>query len=68
MKVNMSSTDRIIRIVFAVIVAGLYFTDVIKGTFAYVLIALAAILLLTSIINFCPLYRLFGISTCKIKN
>jgi len=63
----MNSTDRIIRIVFAVVVAGLYFGDIINGTLAYVLIGLASILLLTSIINFCPLYNLFGISTCKIK-
>jgi len=50
----MNSTDRIIRIIFAVVVAGLYFGDIINGTLAYVLIGLASILLLTSIINFCP--------------
>lgn len=65
MKPNMGSTDRIIRIVVALIAAILYFTDQISGTAATIIIAIAAILLLTSLINFCPLYTLFGISTRK---
>ncbi|SHM46039.1 YgaP family membrane protein [Flavobacterium xanthum] len=65
MKKNMGSTDRIIRIAIAVIIAMLYFTNTISGTVALVLGAFAVIFLLTSFISFCPLYSPFGISTRK---
>lgn len=61
----MGSTDKIIRIAIAVIIAMLYFTNTISGTVALVLGAFAVIFLLTSFISFCPLYSPFGISTRK---
>ena len=63
----MGSADRIIRVLIAVVVAVLYFTDVITGTLATVLLALAAVFLLTSLVSFCPLYAPFGIKTCSTK-
>ncbi|UJH68759.1 DUF2892 domain-containing protein [Allomuricauda sp. SCSIO 65647] len=68
MKKNMNGLDRTIRLIVAVIVGVLYFTGVVQGTLAYVLLALAGIFVITSFISFCPLYRLFGISTCKVKS
>ena len=68
MKKNMGGADRTIRILLALGVGALYYFNVITGTLAYVLLALAAIFVLTSFISFCPLYTLFGINTCKIKN
>ena len=65
MKKNMGSTDRISRIIFAIVIGVLYFTKAIEGTAALVLGALAIVFLLTSFISFCPLYVPFGISTCK---
>lgn len=65
MKLNMSSADRIIRLVLVALVAVLYFTNVISGTLAIILGVVAVIFLLTSLIGFCPLYALFGISTKK---
>ncbi len=67
MKKNMGSTDKIIRIVIAAIIAVLYFTNVISGTAAIILGVLAVVFLLTSMVSFCPLYPLFGINTCKKK-
>ncbi len=68
MKKNMGGADRTIRILLALGVGALYYFNVITGTLAYVLLALAAIFVLTSFISFCPLYTLFGINTCKVKN
>lgn len=65
MKNNMSSTDRIVRIVVAVILAALYFSGVITGTVGTILTLLAIVFLLTATIGFCPLYTLFGMSTKK---
>ncbi|MCJ7468068.1 MAG: DUF2892 domain-containing protein [Maribacter sp.] len=68
MKKNIGSTDRMVRIALAILIGFLYYFDVIQGTLAYVLIAIAAIFIFTSLINFCPLYAIFGLSTSKAKN
>jgi len=65
MKKNMGTIDRIIRVSLAVLVAILYYTDVISGTWAIILGILAVVFLATSLIGFCPLYLPFGISTRK---
>lgn len=67
MKKNMGSADRIIRLVIAAIISGLYFSNVINGTLGLILIILAAVFVLTSFISFCPLYTIFGLSTCATK-
>lgn len=63
----MGSTDRIIRVIIAVIVGVLYFTGIISGTLGIVLLVLAGVFVLTSLISFCPLYAPFGIKTCSLK-
>jgi len=65
MKSNMGSADKIIRILVAIGIAGLYFANQISGTAAIILLALAGIFILTSFIGVCPLYLPFGISTRK---
>ncbi|MFN8236867.1 MAG: DUF2892 domain-containing protein [Chitinophagales bacterium] len=65
MKANMGTIDRIARVLVAVIIGILYFTGVISGTLAIVLLVLAGIFLLTSVVSFCPLYLPFGLSTKK---
>jgi len=65
MKKNMGNIDRIARIILAIAFSVAYFTKAVEGTLGYVLLGLGAIFLLTSIINFCPLYTIFGINTCK---
>jgi len=67
MKQNMGSTDRIIRVVLAVVVAVLYFTNLISGTAAIILGILAIVFLLTSVVGFCPLYAPFKLSTIGEK-
>jgi hypothetical protein len=67
MKKNIGSIDKSLRVLIAVIVAGLYYFNIIEGTLAYILMALAIILLVTSLVNFCPLYTILGINTCKVK-
>ena len=60
----MGGTDRVIRIIIAIVIGILYWQGIIQGTLAYVLMALAAIFVITSFISFCPLYKLLGISSC----
>ncbi len=65
MKANMGTADKIIRILLAIAVVILYYTDQISGTAAIILLIVAGIFILTSIVGFCPIYRVFGISSNK---
>jgi len=60
----MGNIDKIIRILVAIVIAVLFFTNVISGTLGIVLLVLAGVFVLTSLISFCPLYTLVGINTC----
>lgn len=68
MKANMGTIDRVMRIIAAVVIAALYFTNVIEGTLAIVLMVIAAVFVLTSFVSFCPLYVPLGISTKRKEN
>lgn len=63
----MGTADKVVRILAAIVIAGLYFANVISGTVAIILLILAGIFIITSFISFCPLYWPFGISTFKRK-
>ena len=65
MKRNMGETDRWIRIVLAVIAAVLIWLDFLPFWLALVLGIIGILLLLTSLLRFCPLYVPFKISTVK---
>lgn len=68
MKKNIGTTDRIIRILAAILIIALYAAGSISGTMATILLVVAAIFIATSFISFCPLYYPFGISTRKKVN
>ncbi len=68
MKKNMGNIDRGIRIVVAIILAVLFFTGKIEGTLGYIAIIVAAVMTLTSLISFCPVYAILGIKTCPLKD
>ncbi len=61
---NESGFDRVIRLIIAV--AAIVGAALVGfGTVgAWVMLAVAAIMLVTAATGFCPLYRVFGMSTC----
>lgn len=63
MKKNMGKTDIRMRVIAALIILMLYFFGLISGTLGVILLVIAAVLLLTSVLGYCPLYGLFGLST-----
>lgn len=63
MKKNMGTADRIVRVMIALVIAALYFANVISGTVAIVLLAVSAAFIVTSFIAVCPLYYPFGLQT-----
>lgn len=64
----MGLIDRMIRILIAAVVLVLYFTNVISGTLAIVLLIFSGIFILTSLIGTCPLYLPFNFSTRSKKS
>ncbi len=67
MKTNMGTLDKIIRVIVAVIAGLLVYYEVVEGVYSYILLAVVAIFLLTSLVGFCPLYSIFGLNTCSVK-
>ncbi|NDP19768.1 MAG: DUF2892 domain-containing protein [Paludibacter sp.] len=65
MKKNLSSTDKLIRLLIAIIIIALFYSEVLTGTIGIIALVLALVLAITSLVSFCPIYALLGISTCK---
>lgn len=63
----MGSADRLIRILVAVVFAVLYFAGIVPGVLGLTLVVLGGIFLLTSFVSFCPIYAIFGMSTCAVE-
>lgn len=67
MGANVGRTDRIARLVVAVLaVAGAVMLGS-SGPLAIVLYVVGAIMAVTAAVGFCPLYRIFGFSTCPVR-
>ncbi|MCA1788544.1 MAG: DUF2892 domain-containing protein [Thioalkalivibrio sp.] len=56
MEKNMGLADRAIRVLVAVLLGVLIFTGQIVGVTAIILGVLTLVLLVTSVVGFCPLY------------
>jgi hypothetical protein len=68
MRVNMGSIDRIARAFVVAPVAIVVAVVVGVGSVAgIVLLVLAAVMLATSAVGFCPLYKLLGLDTCSLR-
>jgi len=67
MKKNVGTTDRVVRIVIAAVLAILYFSGSVTGTLGILFLIVAAILLLTAAFRLCGLYALFGVNTCRTR-
>ncbi|MEO8571427.1 MAG: DUF2892 domain-containing protein [Chloroflexota bacterium] len=60
---NESPLDRAIRIVLGVALAAAAIGGVVAAPWLYAVLAIAAILLGTGVVGFCPLYAILHIST-----
>ena len=61
MLTNQSTADRVLRVVLGIVLLSLV---IVGPKTSWGLVGL--ILLVTGAIGFCPIYRLFGITTCPI--
>jgi hypothetical protein len=61
---NVGNFDRIARAVVGIVLAVLAYNGTLQGGMATGGYIFAAVLLVTSVIGFCPAYRLIGMNTC----
>jgi hypothetical protein len=66
MTTNESNLDRIIRLVLGVAVLIGAFAVGLGSIGGIILAVVGVVLLVTAAVGFCPLYRVFGLSTCKV--
>jgi len=67
MKKNMGSTDKFVRLILAIVLILLFYKEILTGTLGIIALVMALLLTITSLVSFCPLYTLFGISSCKTE-
>jgi len=68
MKKNINNNDKLIRFLIATAIALLIYFGIITGTVASIILLIVALfLLITVLLNFCPIYKLFGLNTHKPK-
>ena len=67
MKKNVGNGDRFLRIMIGIIALILVMANVVEGTMMWIALAVGVIMVVTSSIQICPLYSVFGINTCKVK-
>jgi hypothetical protein len=65
MKKNIGSLDSNIRITLAIVLSLLFLGKFIVGTLGLIAFIIGIVLLVTSLVSFCPLYKLLGITTKK---
>ncbi|MES2285333.1 MAG: DUF2892 domain-containing protein [Bacteroidota bacterium] len=68
MKANLGLIDKVVRVSISVLVIVLFFAEIISGNILIIGLIVAAFLLVTSSINYCPIYGACGINTKKRLN
>ena len=64
-RVNMSTADRLIRLVVIAIIGILLYTGIVGGWLAVMLGLLGFAFLVSSMTGFCPLYVLLRVNTAR---
>ncbi len=69
---NVGTSDRLIRVILgvALLLAPYLFVSsfLANPIMRWVMLIAGAVLIFTAIMRFCPLYRLFGLNSCKAKD
>lgn len=66
-KVNEGTADRVIRIILGVVAAALAYRHTGGAVGTWILGIVAVLAIVTGAVGSCLVYRLFGISTCRVR-
>jgi len=68
MKKNVGNIDKVVRVIIAIVATYFAYTREFESAWiAYLLWAVAIVMLLTVLMGRCGLYSVCGASTCKVK-
>ena len=65
MKTNMGGIDKFIRFSLGTVGGLLVYYNIFSVTWSVIILAIVAVLLLTSLTGFCPLYGVLGINSFR---
>lgn len=65
MKKNIGTIDIILRVILALGIFTLNYLGTLSGLTGTISIAIASVFILTSLVGFCPLYKLIGFNSCS---
>lgn len=68
MKKNVGTGDRFLRVMIGIIVVILGLSGMLDGTVKWIALGVGVVMVFTASMQFCPLYTLLGVNTCKIKS
>jgi hypothetical protein len=70
MTANLGTIDRVVRIILGIVLLAAPFVSGMglfeSGLATAISVILGVVMLVTSSMKFCPLYRIFGIRTCSL--
>ena len=67
MKANLGTLDKVIRLLTAVILIILFYSGVLNGIVGIIFLVIALLLTLTSLLSYCPIYKLLHFNTKSKK-
>lgn len=65
MNKNLGTIDKVVRLLIAVAGIGVIAAGLVEGTLTIVVGVVVGIMVLTSLVSWCPLYMLVGLSSRK---
>lgn len=70
MRINVGAPDQLARIVIGAVLVLLPFVSGLalfaNPLWLWASVAIGAVLIITALVRFCPLYAILGLSTCKV--
>ncbi|NLO69917.1 MAG: DUF2892 domain-containing protein [Porphyromonadaceae bacterium] len=67
MKSNIGTADRAIRLLLAIVLIALFYSGILQGIPGVIGLILALLLTVTSLVSFCPIYRVFKLNSIFSK-
>ena len=67
MKKNVGTGDRFLRVMLGVNALILGLSGMLEATFKWLALGVVIVMVFTASVQFCPLYTLLGVNTCKVK-
>ena len=61
---NVGNVDRVVRVIIGIVILSLFF--VLQGNARYFAV-IGFVPIVTALIGYCPIYSIFGIRTCPVK-